>query len=323
MADISTTFKFIKGIILAKAGIKIPLRVTQDITRRCNLNCRYCQFPQQDTEMSTEEVLNIMDEFKDLGTISWGFAGGEPLMRKDIGLLVKHAKKSGFITSLVTNGTMLTENIEKIQDVDLLGISLDGPRDINDALRGKGVFDKAVDGLKSAQEKGIKCIVLPVLTKFNIDHIPWLIEFADSLGCRINFLPLITRSAQVDKESLLPEIKLYRDAIKNLLRLKKKNSCIFNTTNYLKALCGYPEKYPRLKCFAGTLFFYVTVEGKIKPCWNVPDEKTYTKDELNKILKQIPSQKNCPGCWESCVIEYNMLFKPSLKAWYDLMTNLR
>lgn len=97
----------IKGLALGRFNIRIPLRVTQEVTSRCNLRCKYCEVEGTGNELDTPTIKAMMREFKSSGTISWGFTGGEPLLLEDIGELVSYAKKLGFITSLITNGLLL------------------------------------------------------------------------------------------------------------------------------------------------------------------------------------------------------------------------
>jgi len=72
---------------------KIPLKVKQYITYRCNLSCLFCaRRTAAKEEMATLQIKNMMKEFKDMGTIFWEFTGGEPLLREDFAELAAYAK---------------------------------------------------------------------------------------------------------------------------------------------------------------------------------------------------------------------------------------
>lgn len=65
---------------------KTPLSVTVNLTYRCNLNCIYCNVENLiGDEMSTGQIYGLIDQFYSSGCRRIGFAGGEPLVRKDIG----------------------------------------------------------------------------------------------------------------------------------------------------------------------------------------------------------------------------------------------
>ena len=82
----AATKLLLKGYIKKQ---KFPLSICLTLTRRCNQQCQYCDFIEEETiEMSTTEWRQIIDEFIDNGTLRFGFAGGEPLLREDAGELL-------------------------------------------------------------------------------------------------------------------------------------------------------------------------------------------------------------------------------------------
>jgi len=124
--------KLTKDITLAKI-LKhcIPLKVTHNITYRCNLNCSFCLLKKRlnkpdSPEMDTSQIKRMMREFKQIGTKFWLFSGGEPLLREDLGELISYAKdKMDFHCGISTNGTLLPEvrhnNNLGIQTYHLIG----------------------------------------------------------------------------------------------------------------------------------------------------------------------------------------------------------
>jgi MoaA/NifB/PqqE/SkfB family radical SAM enzyme len=140
------------GIQILKSKVfrkRIPIVVSIHVTNKCNLRCTYCyanvggRFNKNCEDFSTAELKRYITETKALGTRWIIFLGGEPLLRPDIGDLISHVNHQGMLCELVTNGTLIDENIEKIKDVDLLCISIDGDMGSNDELRGNGSYKRA------------------------------------------------------------------------------------------------------------------------------------------------------------------------------------
>jgi MoaA/NifB/PqqE/SkfB family radical SAM enzyme len=134
-----------------------PDFITILITKRCNFNCRRCASKspgiQEESfrELSTQELKKFIEQVSFFRPFIY-FSGGEPLLRKDIFEIIKFIKSKRMLTGLVSNGSFLDENnVNAILDsgLDFFSVSIDGPRDYHDSVRGiEGAFDKAVRGLK-------------------------------------------------------------------------------------------------------------------------------------------------------------------------------
>jgi cyclic pyranopterin phosphate synthase len=99
------------------------------LTSRCNLSCIYCHAEGEkspDAEMSTEEIIGIMDIAAKFGIRSIKFTGGEPLTRPDI-LEIIRAVPGGIESSLTTNGILLAEMADNLKKAGLrrVNVSLD------------------------------------------------------------------------------------------------------------------------------------------------------------------------------------------------------
>src|SRR5437879_1787346 len=96
---------------------RYPLACQWEITCRCNLRCVMCYtdcFNRPDKireELSTDEILRIMDEIHEAGCLDLCLTGGEPLARKDFLDIYAYAKQKGFLVTVFTNGTLLTKTI--------------------------------------------------------------------------------------------------------------------------------------------------------------------------------------------------------------------
>jgi GTP 3',8-cyclase len=113
-----------------------PLRnLRLSVTDRCNLRCEYCMpledytwLPREEL-LTFEEITELVGVFTELSVSRIRLTGGEPLLRRDLPLLVKMLAANSHIKdlALTTNGTLLTENVEALRAAGLgrLTISLD------------------------------------------------------------------------------------------------------------------------------------------------------------------------------------------------------
>jgi MoaA/NifB/PqqE/SkfB family radical SAM enzyme len=94
---------------------RFPYSCQWEVTCRCNLHCVMCYtdcFNRPDAirqELSTDEILRIMDELAEAGTLELCLTGGEPLARSDFFQLSEHAIHCGFLVTVFSNGTLITE----------------------------------------------------------------------------------------------------------------------------------------------------------------------------------------------------------------------
>ena len=127
------------------------------VTYRCNLSCSYCR------EYKKKDITDINKSIEMIKSMSneWVYlTGGEPLILDEIYNICNALKLAGKKVGLTTNGTIHKFGI--VSYVDRLGISLDGPKDINDLTRGEGSFDKSIKFLEKVAGKtevGIMCTV--------------------------------------------------------------------------------------------------------------------------------------------------------------------
>ncbi len=153
--------------------------IVWNITKRCNLKCVHCYAHAKnialDSELSTREGKNLLDDLAEFGVPVILFSGGEPLTRKDLPELAAYAVKKGMRAVISTNGTLITpEKAQTLKEIGLsyVGISLDGMEEINDRFRGvKGAFRAALEGIENCKKAGIKVGLRFTINKSNVAEI--------------------------------------------------------------------------------------------------------------------------------------------------------
>jgi len=184
------------GLAVCKAralGRRVPLFVQLMPTERCNLRCRYCyaDFGYRAREdFPLENILRLIDGLGELGTRFIMVAGGEPMMRRDIGIIVNRITEHGIECSINTNGLGVASRIDEISAADMLSISLDGTRETHEYYRGKGSYEVAISAMQAARSRGLKVQFQFTMTrdlKLNFNHVH---SVAAEHGCFIglNFL---------------------------------------------------------------------------------------------------------------------------------------
>ena len=126
-----------------------------EATTRCNLNCKMCfrntWFDESIGDMSMEDFRKILDTMpRSVETIFFG-GQGEPLFHKDILEMIALASQTGADVELITNGTLLTENmINGIIDAGLgrLWISIDDLDTEDNAASGHAQSSKVLDNIR-------------------------------------------------------------------------------------------------------------------------------------------------------------------------------
>ncbi len=104
----------------------VPLTVLWEVTHKCNLDCIMCyNVPLGQSELTTSECFNVLDQLAASGTLYLTFTGGEILSRRDFFEIAQYARSLGFALSLKTNGTLITpDKADQIASLDPLRVDI-------------------------------------------------------------------------------------------------------------------------------------------------------------------------------------------------------
>lgn len=170
---------------------RIPLEGSLDLTYRCNNNCRHCWLwlpanaPEREQELTFEEIKDIVNQARRLGTRSWGISGGEPMLRPDFEEIFDFITHDGAPYSLNTNGTLITPRIARLmQRKGVKMVSLYGATpEVHDHItRHPGSFELTMQGIAYLKEAGARFI--PQLMPMRDNYHQWsrMVELARSLS---------------------------------------------------------------------------------------------------------------------------------------------
>lgn len=306
---LSTSYKM---LILSKLfRIRIPLFVAWSLTYHCNYNCLYCGANDVATEdLDTATTLSLIDEMSKMGTKFLLLSGGEPLLRNDIGVIVEYSKKKGFFVSINTNGSLIPDKAKEIENVDSVAISLDGPADINDSIRGNDSYKNIIEALKVARSKNWKLKFSSVLSEKNIDYINYILDMAKKFNIPVFFQPArVLKPGSAAHNALLSPEEAYRKAIRKLITYKVNNNPFLgNSLSCLKHLLNWP-KPTSVPCVAGKICCKIENNGIIKICGDEANTEGADCKKLgfeNAFNSLRPS--GCLQCWSPSQLEINFIY---------------
>jgi len=250
----------------------------------CNWSCNYCygDYPSHGTEknLTTEQMLKLIDDLAEMGCVYAITHGGEALLRKDIGYVIDYMKLKGLYVSFITNGQLFPAKIEELRNVDNLTISLDGRKENNDRNRGAGTYDMALAAIRLAVKEGFKVKISSTITRHSAADIGYMAELGKELKVPVTFSILYrTDSSKEDPLSLPPnEI---RKALGEIIALKRQGYPLFTSYGNLEYALRWPyEKFnklyllenqvpgdfKKLNCSYGRFGFHIEGDGRVMPC---------------------------------------------------------
>ena len=188
MANIAKTVGF-------KAGER---NVFFHILTACNLSCKHCYINKDQhgtAQLNKEEMIEWMTLFssKDKET-NLIFLGGEPTLHPDLSYGIAKAKDLGFTVTVDSNGFLFNNLLENTtpQQLDYLSFSLDGPdAEVNDPIRGKGVFEVCTGNIKRAVSMGFNVSLIYTVSRKNLLHLEKMVPLLKQLGVKKFFIQVI------------------------------------------------------------------------------------------------------------------------------------
>jgi uncharacterized protein len=254
----------------------------------CNLDCAYCFFldkevfyPGSKFRMSDdvlEQYIRQLIESHQTDSVNMAWQGGEPTLmgldffRRALALVEKYRRPGmSLLHTMQTNGTLLDDEWAAFfkEHGFLIGISIDGPRELHDVYRvdkgGRPTFDKVMRGLRLLQKHGVEYNILTTVNRVNADYPLEVYRFLrDEAGTDwMQFIPVVERinadgltlyqeGNTVSERSVLPEqfgrflstifdewvrhdvgriyVQTFEATLRNWLGMGASGMCVFNET---------------------------------------------------------------------------------------------
>ncbi len=329
------TFAPLAGTFKERSG-DVVKALCLHVAHTCNLNCAYCfasqgKYHGERALMSFETGKRALDFLMDhSGTrrnLEVDFFGGEPLMNWDVvKRLVGYARSveaergKHFRFTLTTNGVLIDEDVIGFacREMDNVVLSLDGRKEIHDALRvdyaGTGSYDRIVPKFQKLVEArgGKNYYIRGTFTHRNPDFTKDLFHMADDLGfTELSMEPVVCAPgdpAALTEEDLETVKAQYELLAVDMLRRRREGRPI-TFYHYMLDLENGPCVYKRISgCGSGTEYMAVTPWGDLYPCHQFVGEESYRLGNIwdgvtNRKLREefracnAYARQECAGCW--------------------------
>ncbi len=197
----------------------------------CNLACKYCFYLDKTQFFSDDEIFRMSDDVLEKFTkdyiealgnipeINFSWQGGEPTIlgvdffRKAVELQKKYANGKKITNALQTNGTLINDEwCEFFKENNfLIGVSIDGPRELHDAFRvdkkNEGSFDNVVQGIEFLKKHKVDFNALTVVNQLNSQHPLKVYHFLKNLGVEfIQFIPIVEQKVFDPKSEVQADV---------------------------------------------------------------------------------------------------------------------
>jgi MoaA/NifB/PqqE/SkfB family radical SAM enzyme len=311
--------RMISRYIASKFKAWKPLAAFYNVTLRCNLRCSFCSLWRRSEyrEVDHENAVKIIRRIGEAGIPGLGFSGGEPLLRADLVGLAFEAKDYGMITSVNTNGTLISEgNAERLSKAfDYIILSLDDIGILHDEVRGiRGVYDKVLEAVDILKRYGATVGINTVATRDNIPRITMLWR---NLSDRVDFFTIqpVNPPQMVDKRlssKLIEELYTFR---------KTANASIPLPRSYLDGMAKYMSGDICKICDAGRLYLAIQPNGDVIPC-SIRDDAilgNILEEDLESIMDRnrkdiVHIVDKCGGCWLTCTTGISLTFRKPMEV---------
>jgi radical SAM protein with 4Fe4S-binding SPASM domain len=252
-----------------------PKWVGVEITNRCNLYCKHCFNRSGEgavQELALADLLSLFDQVLEMGVTTIRISGGEPTLHPDFATIVAKAHQLGLRVSINSHGVYPASIREQIAGlpVDLFIVSLDGLQKANDSIRGKGVFDRAVDTVAWLRSLGRSVVLGVHLARSNVADVEGLIALAAELDAGVKFSPLrpVGRAQEYLHDQVLSPL-VFLGAVRTITRLRANYPDIHISTDFdiLRPVeSSGPPPPARASCPAGRSMLNVNYDGYVYPC---------------------------------------------------------
>lgn len=293
-------------------------RLHLHLTNQCNLHCPHCYMESgkgYDNELSTEEIKELCRNFKSIGGTDVSLTGGEPTTRSDFFDIVEYISELGMKVSVFTNGFFWNE--EKVNrfakwNIEGVQISIDGfDESSNATVRGKGVFDRALNAVDLFVKKHIY-VKIAITAPYEImkEHQAEYISFSkgliekygsDSLEVNFSFFFMPGREISADKITIIKDeyYKLVNEVVTAVYGDTSEDSFVSNISDCIYDSCGYGG----LNVMANGDFYFCDRIPDVNKSGNIRDMSITEIRKLMQIAEQAGRIDNFKPC-KTCALKY-------------------
>ena len=303
-----------------------PYMCCLELTYRCNLACCHCYCnlrindKRKSDELSTEQIIRILDEAAHEGCFWLLLTGGEVLLREDFWDIYLHALKKGMLVDVFTNATLIDEAAAaRFAEFPPLGIDISfygSKPSLHDKITCvDGSFKKTMDGIEWLRRYKVKFSLKTILMTLNYADLAEMRVLSARLGAEFRYDTLVCPRTDGGMSPL--KYRLSADLMADLDIDEDYEACE-------KIFAGFWNKKPdeALTCGAGVFAFNINPYGVLSPCtmfqsFQYPLEGVSFGDAWKRLVSDYDKSRNdfvASEC-RSCSM---LLICPNCPAWDEI-----
>ncbi len=307
-----------------------PVLCNYYVTYRCNAKCGFCDIWEKPSPYASLETVRVnLAHLKKLGVKVIDFTGGEPLLHRKIDRLLEMAKRSGFITTLTTNGLLYPKWAERLKGkVDMLHFSLDSAdKEEHDTGRGVACFDFVMESIRVAKTLGERPDILFTVFEHNLHQVEQV--YRDI--CLPNGLVLILNPA-FDYNGVDTGNPISMKSLDRLSRWGKKKGIYLND-GFIQLRKDGGNHVDNPVCKAGSSTIVISPENKlVLPCYHLGLKEfeinddlqgLYRSDEVQKLVALEGRLPACEGCTINCYMQPSFAVEINKYWWKALPSTVK
>ena len=287
------------------------------INNTCNCRCEMCSIWKNKNKkiIRYEEAKKALIKLRKNNFGYLQITGGEPLLNPDVFKIISFAKKIGFTIFLVTNGTLIDENVaKKISEskVDNVGISFHhyNEKFFERISNHKDILNKVINAVKFLKKENVNTEAMFTISKLNKNEIRETVHLINKLGIGTSFcIPITTTetSYRIGGNSCVDftNEELSR-VILEIISLKNEGYYIINNITFFKEVLNFLNRKSKYYCLGGYKIFYLDWDLNLFPCMF-----RGKPIEINNVSFNFENEK-CNKCLFQCFKEPSLflLSKP-------------
>jgi len=253
------------------------IKAQMELTYGCNLRCVHCYTDCynradfiRERELSSEQIIRILDQLREEGILWLCFTGGEIFMRKDFLDIYAYARQKGFLITLFTNATLISKRIAdylkehppfKI-DISVHGVTQETYEAVTQVA---GSFKRCMEAIRMLLDRGLPVDIKTNAMTLNKHELDKIKEFVEGLGLRFRVTTAIYPRLNGDLKSC--EVRLTPSEIVELNFPEtdvdeEEVSCAASE----EVPVGAPPDDRLYRCGCGTVGVHISAWGELGTC---------------------------------------------------------
>jgi len=251
--------------------------------------------------MDPQVVIPALEEYYRKGMRYVIFSGGEAFLHPRVNEILDWLIGHDFYIGLNTNGQLIDRR--KFRDFllcfDEICVSIDGPKEINDRIRGKGSYDKVVRTIEFLRAHGKKVVLVPVLNRLNtnLNTLEFFLDMRRLHGVTVDYGKVTPAGSVADtagSKELQPTYAQLRRFV-DMLKSRRNREQLWELNDFtMEYLCNPAP----IHCHTARYMHYINVDHDVYPCIYKCGDESACLGNLESGLKEDPDVMDilCDEC---------------------------